>query len=163
MKKKTIYVTYDDKRFENLAEGFAYDMAALRSIAEELWFIGINGEFEGFNSIPINHYEGLISSFTHAADLEMIMQLFIKCPIVYCATDRAAEIFTKILRKPRQKILLEGLAKGINYWFEGDDRYYHEDYFIDKFEESTLVQFCRLRKTIEDFIENNGIAAEQNI
>lgn len=163
MKTKTIYISYDNKKFENLIEGFNYDMAALRSIAEELWFIETDSEVEGFNLIPASRYENLIISFTHAADIETIMKLFIKCPIVYCASDKAAEIFTKILRKPGQKILLEGLSKGINYWFEGNDRYYHEDYFIDKFENSALTQFCRLRKIIEDFIENNGIAAEQNI
>lgn len=159
MNEKLIYVAYDNKRFDNLAEGFAYDMAALRSIANELWFIQTDEIYDGFNHIPCNKYETAIVAFNHTADIKKLMELFVLCPIVYCATDRAAKVLSGVLRNPKRTISVEGLAKGINYWFDGEDRFYHEEYFIDNFNDIALPQFCRLKNTIEDFIKNNGIAA----
>lgn len=159
MKEKVIYIAYDDKRFDNLAEGFAYDMAALRSVANELWFIQTDEVYDGFNHIPCGKYNSVIVAFNHTANIEKLMELFVLCPIVYCATDRAAKVFTGILKNPKRTINIEGLTKGINYWFDGEDRFYQENYFIDSLKEKALLQFCHLKNTIEDFVKNNGIAA----
>ena len=159
MAEKLIYITYDNKHFDDLKEGFAYDMAALRKVANELWFIKLSEEVDGFNRIPFDKLPNSIVSFNHSADIMKIMEYFVLCPIVYCATDRAAEVLTGLLKNPKKTVTIEGLAKGINYWFDGDDRYYHEEHFIDNFQDFALTQFCRFKESIEKFIENNGIAA----
>ena len=159
MAEKLIYIAYDDKRFDDLQEGFAYDMAALRSVANELWFVQTDLPYDGFNHIPCNHYENAIIGFNHTADIQKIIQFFVDCPIIYCATDRAAQVLTGVLKNPNRTISIEGLAKGINYWFDGADRFYHEEHFIDNFDGTAFAQFCCLRDTIEIFIKNNGIAA----
>lgn len=156
---KVIYLAYDDTRFEDLNEGFAYDSAALRSVANDLWFIRLNLEADSFNRIPLNKLANSIESFNHAADIVKIMELFILCPIVYCATDKAAKVLTGVLKNPRRTVMVDGLSKGINYWFDGIDKYCHEEYFIDSLEGEALSAFDDFRAVINTFIENNGLSA----
>lgn len=155
-KQKIIYMTHDGKKFENLKKGVEYDLAAARHISNELWFIKTKEPVEGFNNIDAKDYETCIESFNHTQDIHKMIELFVESPIVYCATDRAAEVFTGFMCNPNLKLGIKGLRKGLNYWFDGNDCYIHEEDFADYFTDTAAQSaFENLKEIILNFINEN--------
>lgn len=158
-KQKMIYITHDGKRFKDMKKGFEYDLAAARHIANELWFIKTKEAVDGFNLISASDYETCIESYNHTQDIHTMINLFIEAPIIYCATERAAKVFTGFMRNPsKSELEIKGLRKGLNYWFDGNDCFHHEEDFTDFFDGTAAEQsFENLRNSILNFISENVV------
>lgn len=151
------YKAYDDTIFSSIEEGLHYDRAALSRVSNDLWFIKMNEEVEGFNDINVKNYSQCLESFLHTNDFLTLLHYFEICPIIYCATDEAAKVFSLFLRNTEKNFAIKGVKKGLNYWFSDSKtiQYYQESSFIDKFDNQTLQDFLVLKTQILDFFREN--------
>ena len=160
MRKVIRYKAYDDTIFDNIEEGLQYDRAALSRVSNNLWFIKLNEEVEGFNDINSKNYSSCLESFLHTDDIRTLFEYFVTCPIVYCATEEAARVYSLLLRNTSRTIEVKGIKVGLNYWFSDIDssmnsQYRQESYFIDKFDSQVLEDFLFFKKQMLSFFEEN--------
>ena len=158
MKKVIRYKAYDDTIFDNIEEGLQYDRAALSRVSNDLWFVKLNEEVEGFNDINSKNYSSCLESFLHTDDIRTLFEYFVTCPIVYCATEEAARVYSLLLRNTSRTIEVKGIKVGLNYWFSdinGKAQYRQESFFVDDFSGEVLRDFAIFKLQIITFITEN--------
>lgn len=158
MKRVIRYKAYDDTIFDNIEEGLQYDRAALSRVSNDLWFIKLNEEVEGFNDINSKNYGSCLESFLHTNDIRTLFEYFVMCPIVYCATEEAAKVYSLLLRNTSRTIEVKGIKVGLNYWFSDTNekaQYRQESFFVDDFSGEVLKDFAIFKLQIITFIMEN--------
>lgn len=160
MNNKRIYIAYDGTKFENIQEGYAYDSNALNSVSNDIWFVDLGVEDKGFNEIKLNDIN--IEAFWHTNKIEKILDYFIKCSIIYCHTDKAAEVLFGFLNPKWARIIdermFDGLKKGINFFIHlnNDDMcFWHWEEFEYMYVGEERKKIENIIKIIEAFVDNN--------
>lgn len=158
MKRVIRYKAYDDTIFDNIEEGLQYDRTALSRVSNDLWFIKLNEDVEGFNDINSKNYRTCLESFLHTNDIRTLFEYFVNCPIVYCATEEAAKVYSLLLRNTSRTIEVKGIKVGLNYWFSDTNekaQYRQESFFVDDFSGEVLKDFAIFKLQIITFITEN--------
>ena len=152
MKKYSSYITYDGTEFKNIKEGLEYDKRIIREISNDLWFIKLNSDEDGFDKIKPIDYE--VVYFIHTSDYYHLIKNFGDCPIIYCRTRKAAEVLTKFLNIDNP-YKIKGLSLGLNFWFEETFSYKHLIDFEHYYGGEAKEALDKMLNTIDTFIVNN--------
>lgn len=160
MNNKRIYIAYDGTKFENIQEGYNYDCEALNSASNDIWFVDLGVGEKGFNEIKLSDVK--VEAFWHTNKIEKILDYFIKCPIIYCHTDKAAEVLFGFLNPKWARIIdermLDGLKKGINFFIHlsNDDMcFWHWEEFEYMYAGEERKKIENIIEIIEAFVNNN--------
>lgn len=157
---KRIYLAYDGTKFDNIQEGYEYDRKVLNSVSNDIWFVDLGTEDKGFNEINLSEVN--VEAFWHTNKIEKILDYFVKCPIIYCHTDKAAEVLFGFLNPKwaniTDKHMFDGLKKGINFFIHlnNDDMFFWQwggfEYMYTGKEREKIENIIG---TIEEFIDGN--------
>lgn len=161
MKKiKNVYLAYDGTKFNDIQEGYEYDRKALNSVSNDIWFVDLGTEDKGFNEITLSDIN--IEAFWHTNKIEKVLDFFVKCPIIYCHTDKAAKVLYGFLNPKWANIadehMFDGLRKGINFFIHlnNDDMcFWHWEEFEYVYTGEDKEKIENIIGTIEEFIDGN--------